>query len=242
MLPRPGEDTDIHAHYAQHWLEVGGLRVNFITSADGAVTQGGVSRGLQTAGDNAIFAALRDLADVVLVGAGTVRTEGYRPVRVTQRRAEMRARYGMPPQLTIAVISGSLDVGWLAEPVDSAPRTIVFTCAAADPARRVQLERFAEIVVSGESVVDLRQVRSALIERGLSRVLCEGGPHLFGSALQAGVVDELCLSIAPLVSGPGAGRIVSGDPLTAPYGLQLTGLLEEDSALFCRYAVPKSAR
>jgi riboflavin biosynthesis pyrimidine reductase len=237
LLPNPAENADVHAHYAETWLAEGGLRVNFVESVDGAATQDGLSQALQTPGDNRVFAALRDLADIVLVGAGTARAEGYRPVRVSGQRAEARERYGLAPSLPTAVVSRSLDLGWLTEPAPGVPRTIVLTSAAADPARRAALDSVADIAVCGADEVDLRAVRAALAERGLTRVLCEGGPHLFAAAVRAGVVDEVCLSMTPMLSGPGAGRIVAGERLDAPSGLRLIGLLEEDGALFCRYVV-----
>ncbi len=241
LLPNPAENADVHAHYAENWLAEGGLRVNFVESADGAATQDGLSQALQTPGDNRVFAAMRDLADIVLVGAGTARAERYRPVRMSGRRAQARERYGMASSLPTAVVSRSLDLGWLTEPAAGVPRTIVLTCAAADPARRAALERLADVLVCGADDVDLRTVRAALAERGLTRVLCEGGPHLFADAVRAGVVDEVCLSMTPMLSGPGAGRIVAGERLDAPSRLRLIGLLEEEGALFCRYVVEHSA-
>ncbi|TAM92705.1 MAG: pyrimidine reductase family protein, partial [Jatrophihabitans sp.] len=83
LLPAPADSAaqvDIRAHYARDWIDRGGLRMNFVASADGAATAEGKSRGLQTAGDNRVFTALRDLADIVLAGAGTVRIEGYRAI------------------------------------------------------------------------------------------------------------------------------------------------------------------
>ena len=82
--------------------------------------------------------------------------------------------------------------------------------------------------------------RAALEERGLRRILCEGGPHLFADMVRATVADELCLSVSPLLTGPGSQRISSGEPWQppAPVELTLTGLLEEDGALFCRYRIP----
>src|SRR4051794_28124263 len=108
LLPEPAEDVDVHAFYAAEWLEHGGLRVNFVSSVDGAAQADGRSSGLQTKGDNRIFAALRDLADVVVAGAGTVTIEGYSAVRVSPKRAEIRRAHGLRDVLPTAVISRSL--------------------------------------------------------------------------------------------------------------------------------------
>ncbi|MGH8962106.1 MAG: dihydrofolate reductase family protein [Jatrophihabitantaceae bacterium] len=233
--------VDLHAWYARDWLDRGGLRVNFVSSADGAVTADGVSAGLQTPGDNLIFAALRDLADVLLVGAGTVRTEGYEAVRLGDRRTAMRLEYGLNPQLPTAVVSRSLRLDPAAALFTEAPpdaRTIVLTCAAADAAIRAALERVADVVVCGDEDVDLPAARGELTGRGLTRILSEGGPTLFGDLARTGVVDEVCLSLSPLLAGPGARRIVAGELWTGgPRDLDLVGLLEEDGALFLRYRV-----
>jgi riboflavin biosynthesis pyrimidine reductase len=242
LLPRPGPDADldvdVHAHYAAGWVREGGLRVNFISSADGAATFAGRSAGLQTPGDNRVFAALRDLADVVLAGAGTVREEGYAAVELPPDRRALRRAYGLADALPTAVVSRSLrldpDSGLFA--ATGHARTIVLTCAAADPAAQEALRRVADVVVCGERGVDLAHARAALAARGHTRILCEGGPTLFAGLARAGVADELCLSITPLLTGPGAQRIVAGG--LWPDGarpLRLTGLLEEDGALFCRY-------
>ena len=103
-----------------------------------------------------------------------------------------------------------------------------------------QLRERVEVIQTGTVDVDLAAAVAALAERGLTRVLCEGGPHLFSALAAAGVVDELCLSLTPMLVGPGPGRIVEGPPWPQEsLGLRLTGLLEEDGALFCRYRHPR---
>jgi riboflavin biosynthesis pyrimidine reductase len=239
LLPTPEADVDVHAFYAVDWRDAGGLRVNFVASVDGAATEDGASRGLQTAGDNRVFAALRDLADVVVAGAGTVRAESYQAITVSDRRGAIRAEYGLPASLPTAVVSRSLRLNPASDLFVGAPddaRTIVLTCAVADPAVRAELEQVADVIVCGDESVDLAAARAALTERGLTRILCEGGPMLFADLARAGVVDELCLSVSPLLAGPGARRIVAGELWPHdPTRLTLTGLLEEDDALFCRY-------
>ncbi len=217
--------------------------MNFIASADGATSVGGVSGGLQTPGDGRVFAALRDLADVVVAGSGTVTAEGYGPSRPSPERQSLRRAYGLREVPPIAVISRSLrlDPGAALFAAATA-RTIVLTCSAADPTRRAALSRVADVVVCGEESVDPAAARTALAERQLTRVLCEGGPGVFGEWTGAGVVDELCLTVSPLLAGPGAGRIVAGESWPGPARLSLVSLLEEDGALFCRYAVEAPPR
>jgi riboflavin biosynthesis pyrimidine reductase len=245
-------EIDVHDWYATDWLDRGGVRVNFVASVDGAATVSGVSRGLQTPGDNTIFAALRDLADIVVIGAGTARVEGYRPIRVEPRRVKVRARFGLRPHLPTAVVSRSLqldpDAPLFAHSPGETP-TIVITGSAGDAHVLAQLRRRTDVIELGADTAgagtgraedsgdaNLAAALGALAERGLSRVLCEGGPHLFAALAAAGLVDEVCLSITPLLVGPGPGRIIAGTGWSgAPRGLTLAGLLEEDGALFCRY-------
>ncbi|HSV65070.1 MAG TPA: pyrimidine reductase family protein [Mycobacteriales bacterium] len=216
------------------------LRLNFVASADGAVTVGGVSKGLQTPGDNRVFGLLRDLADVVLVGAGTVRAEGYGPIRPGPRRQARRRTLGRLPTPVTAVVSAALDLDPAADLfARPGPRTVLVTHAGSPPDRRAALAEVADVIVAGDTAVDLPVALAELARRGLGRILCEGGPHLFGSLLAAGCVDELCLTVSPLLAGPGASRIVAGPALPEPAGMRLAHLLEEDGALFCRYVMTR---
>lgn len=239
LLPETAADVDVHAFYAADWIDCGGIRMNFVASADGAAQVAGKSAGLQTDGDNAVFAALRDLADVVLVGAGTVTIEGYRAVRLAARRRAIRRTYGLPEALPTAVISRSLRFdpeSTLFTDTQPDARTIVLTCEAAPVERRTALAQSAEVAICGGDLVEPDLARKALADRGLTRVLCEGGPITFAALAAAGVVDELCLSMTPLLVGPGPTRVTDGlADWPEPFALTLTGLLEEDGALFLRY-------
>jgi riboflavin biosynthesis pyrimidine reductase len=242
LLPEPADDVEVHAFYAVDWIETGGLRVNFVASVDGAAQADGRSEGLQTRGDNRVFAALRDLADVVLAGAGTVTIEGYRAIHLSDRRRAIRRHYGLDPVLPTAVLSRSLRFdpdSALFTDVEPGARTIVLTCASAPQDRRHALAKVADVLECGDTEVDPALARAALQERGLIRILSEGGPVAFGSLLAGGAVDELCLSITPMLVGPGPTRIVgSGAEWDETGRLELTGLLEEDGALFLRYRIP----
>ncbi|WP_433787480.1 pyrimidine reductase family protein [Actinomycetospora sp. CA-101289] len=237
--PADGElDRDALAELYAH--DEGCVRVNFVASADGAVAVEGVSGGLEAPGDKQVFGLLRELADVVLVGAGTVRAEGYRgartsPEREARRRA--RGRAAVPP---IAVVStrGDLDPGaGLFTDTTVAP-LVLTTAVAADGARRALAATGAEVIaVSGDDpgATHPDAVLAALAERGLTRVLCEGGPALFGALLAAGRVDELCLSLAPQLVGGDAGRIVTGAHIDGPRRLGLASVLAHDDGLLLRY-------
>ena len=238
LLPGPLDDVDVHAYYAAGWLDRGGIRVNFVSSTDGASSAAGVSRGLQTPGDNVVFAALRDLADVVLVGSGTAVAEKYSAVTLGARRKKIRRDNGLRETLPVAVLSRSLSLDPGLELFTEAlpgARTIVLTCGAADAEQRRLLKQVAEVVDCGDEDVEPALVRAALEERGLTRILSEGGPHVLAQFAADGTVDELCLSLSPLLAGPGPGRIISGEEWGSPRPLALVGVLEDDGALFCRY-------
>lgn len=240
LLPDRDEHfpVDVHEHYAAQWLETGGIRANMVASADGAAAAEGLSAGLQTPGDNRVFAVLRDLADVVLVGWATAAAERYGPA---QPHTETRRRWGLAPHLPIAVISRSLHVD-TASRLFAGNRPLVVTCASSDERRRADLSRVADVLVCGDDDIDYRAVRRTLAIRGLTRVLCEGGPTILARILAAGELDELCLTVSPRALGPAGGRVVAGAAWSdGPRPLRLAGLLEEDSALFVRYALGQQA-
>jgi riboflavin biosynthesis pyrimidine reductase len=231
-------DADLAALYAYPQRPAGRwLRANFATSADGAATVDGASAGLSSPADRRVFALLRSLADVIVVGAATARTERYAPVRVRELWRHLRAgRAATPP---IAVVSARLDLDPASPLLAGAPpdaRTIVITTADAPPDRRAALARHADVIVAGESAVDMRAALGALADRGHRRLLAEGGPHMLAQFVADGLLDDLCLTIAPLLAGPAAGRIVAGALSPAgPLRLALAHVIEDDGFLLCRY-------
>ncbi|HEX4818212.1 MAG TPA: pyrimidine reductase family protein [Nonomuraea sp.] len=213
------------------------LRLNMVASADGASWLKGRSGGLSSSGDKRIFQILRGLADVVLAGAATVRKEGYGPIKPRESWADLRA--GRPEVPPIAVISRSLGFDLDDELFTAAPsRTIVITCAAAPHERRAELARRCDLVVAGDDAVDMSTAVAQLHERGLTRILCEGGPRVNAQRSACGLVDELCLSISPMLVGGGAARILNGE--LAQTRLDLGQVLEEEGVLFCRYTRERS--
>jgi riboflavin biosynthesis pyrimidine reductase len=218
------------------------LRANMVSSADGASFLEGLSAGLSSPADMRLFGLLRALADVVLVGAGTARTEQYKPARLRAAVASLRAgRTATPP---IALVSRALDLDLGTPLFTGAPpeaRTIVITCAASPADRRAAVARVADLIVAGDLVVDLGEGLAAMGDRGLGRVLCEGGPLLLGQLAAAGLLDELCLTISPLLAGPGPFRITAGAPFPAR-PMTLAHVVEDDGFLFCRYVARADAR
>jgi len=238
LLPDPAELDDAGLVEAYRLPPGRALRVNFIASLDGATTVAGRSRGLQSPGDLAVFRVLRALADAVLVGAGTASAEGYGPMSDDSTVSRMRVALGRPATAPIVVVSrrASVDPSGRLAGGDPGSPTICVTCEAADADRRSALVAAGvDVLVCGDDDVDLPLALDRLAERGFEHVTCEGGPALLHSALDAGVVDELDLSIAPALVGGGVRLL--GEPLADVARLDLRQLLEEDGMLYARYEV-----
>ena len=240
VVPRFVADVDATALYGaderparpdRPWVAV-----NMVASVDGAVTVEGRSGGLSGAGDKAIFFALRGIADVILVGAGTVRAENYGPPRISVENQAARVAHGQAPFPTIALVSGRLDldptrarVRRLAHPPDDPHHDRL------RPGRRTALEPVAEIVVAGDGHVDPDLALARLHERDAKVVICEGGPTLNGALLASGVVDELCLTVAPVLVSGDDPRMARGPTVHPPDPLHLDRALLEDDFVFFRY-------
>ena len=210
------------------------LRMDFIASIDGSIAVQGRSQGLQSPGDQRVFRVLRALADVVVVGHGTASAEGYGPVGPGTALGRLRTELGRPATVPIAVVSRRASLA----PGDrlAVPGTLLVTCGAADGDRRAALTAAGvDVLVCGDDDVDLPTALDALAARGLEQVTCEGGPQLLRTALEAGVVDELDLSLAPALVGDHA-RLLDR-PLPDVVTTELRQLLEEDGVLFARYGV-----
>lgn len=242
LLPHPLDHVSVDDAYAPP-PDVGDdrafVRSDFIIAVDGAVTVDGTSRGLAGPADKAAFMAMRGWADVVLVGAGTVRSEGYGPVRLRPEVQAARRARGQSPVPPVAVVSRSLSLDYeSALFADAAVPTIVVCPGGADPERRAHAAEAGELVVAGEAEVDLADALRQLHDRGLRHVLTEGGPQLHGDLARAGRLDELCVTISPMVAdaGPATPRLLGPLGLAEPSRLRLTHLFEaDDGYLFARY-------
>ncbi|AXG80969.1 pyrimidine reductase family protein [Streptomyces paludis] len=214
------------------------LRANMVSTLDGAAAHDGRSQLLSSPADMRVFGTLRALADAVVVGAETVRLEGYRPARARDAFAARRAAAGQGPAPAIAVISAGLGLDFTA-PLFTEPLvpTLVLTGDAA-PAERIRAARDAgaEVVIAGEGAgVDPVRALRALAERGLVRLLTEGGPRLLGQFVAAGALDELCLTVSPTLTAGSAQRVAGGPAVAVPERFVLASLLEQDGFLFTRY-------
>jgi riboflavin biosynthesis pyrimidine reductase len=227
------------------------LRTNLVLSLDGVVAVDGVSAALGGPADAEVFATLRALADVVVVAAGTARAEHYGPAWLGADRRRRRVARGQPELPVVAVVSSDADLDpasrLFTEQRDDqppSPRPLVLTTERASAERVEALREVADVVRLGADQVDLAALRAHLVDRGLGRVLCEGGPGLLTQLLVAGLVDDLCLTYSPLLAGPGQ-RTLAGDPDGAPYQppvrVRLTQVLEGDGLLLTRYSPEREA-
>lgn len=222
LFPVGASDVDVAAAYAppagRH------VRANFVVSSDGATTVSGVSAGLSNQADRDLFHVLRSLCDVVLVGATTARREKYGGARSYDGRVPV-----------IAVVSRSLDLDPSARLfTETTVRPWVLTVSSAPADRRAALAEVAHVVDAGEHSVEIPVALDALAAAGLERVLCEGGPHLLADVVAAGALDDLCLSVAPLLAGGAGDRLLAGLPLVPPVPLRLDHVLEDEGTLFLR--------
>ena len=220
---------------AYAWPQGGAVRFNFVAGVDGGATVAGVSGPLGTSADHRVFELLRRTADVILVGAGTVRTEGYGGALISPESAMRRAAEDLPDHPAVAYVSGRLDLAPDSAALASLPvRPLIFTTERADPGRRRALDEVADVVTAGETAVDPALVVERLSESGHRRILCEGGPTLLGSFQAARAVDELCLSLAPLLTAGSGPRISAGAPEVLQR-MKLHTLIRAADMLLLRY-------
>lgn len=238
LHPEYAGEVDLDQEYA--WPRDRWVRANMVASADGAAVLVDVSGTLSGPADRRVFAVLRGLAELILVGAGTVRRENYGGARPHPTRRQRRSAAGLSVAPPIAVVSRRLDL----DPAgrfftDTLVRPLVVTCSSAPADRRRALAAVADVLIAGEDRVDPGAALDQLADRGHRRVLCEGGPRLLADVIAGGHLDELCLTVSPLLTAGPAGRLLAGPALDGPVPLLLAGVLEEDGVLFLRYGLPR---
>jgi riboflavin biosynthesis pyrimidine reductase len=238
LLPEPFDTVDLEAAYSVP-VELPAdrpfVRINMISSLDGAIAVAGRSGLLGGPADHAVFHVLRSLADVILVGAGTVRAEGYGPARIDPERRPHRRARGQPEVPPIAVVTRSCNLDLTAPFFTEAEvRPILLTTVDADDSACARAAERADVVLVGTGGVDVTAALAALAERGARHVLVEGGPGLNAQIVSAGLMDELCLTLSPrLVAGDGP-RIFAGPELPEPLDVEPLHVLEEDGFFFLR--------
>ncbi len=228
----PADVDQLAAHYA--YPAAGAVRANMVGSVDGAISLDGRSQPISGKADWFLFGLQRALADVIVVGAGTARSEGYGPGRARPEFAHLRSvtSQASAPTLALVTASGKLDPA--AAFFGGSTRAIVITSASADESRIDPLREVADVVVVGDASVDLEAALEVLRKRGLTRVLTEGGPSLLGALATDDLIDEVVATMSPILVGGDSGRMLTGAP-GAARNLELVGLLEDDSTLFTHY-------
>lgn len=214
--------ADLYAPPARRWL-----RANFVATLDGAANGPDQKSGsINTEADHVVFDLLRRMTDVVVVGAGTVRAEGY---------PSLKAENAAAPTLVVVSHSGQLPVSV----ADGPPGSVLLVtrsgadARALDASRELIGEEF--VLMSGTDSVNLVRMRNMLEDKGFRQILCEGGPTLLASLLKAGVVDELDLTWSPVIVGGQHPAIVNGPELNVPASPAV--LLEEDCSILGRWFV-----
>jgi riboflavin biosynthesis pyrimidine reductase len=233
------DDGELPQLYAYPDRDGTWVRANFITSIDGGATADGKTGAMAGPGDRFIFNLLRELADVIVVGAGTVRIEGYSGAQLGVARRQRRQARGQSevPRLAIVTKSGRLERDMGVFTRTEVPPLVLTCTAAADETRRL-LSDLAEVIDcsgSDPDKVDETALLAILAARGMRRVLTEGGPMLLGAFVQRNLLDELCLTIAPYVVGGLARRIATG-PGQLLTRMRCAHILTDDAGyLYTRY-------
>jgi riboflavin biosynthesis pyrimidine reductase len=210
------------------------VRVNMIASVDGGTSLGGTSGSLGGPADRLVFTTLRSFADVILVGAGTMRAERYGPARLDPDHREQRAARGQSPVPPIAVITQRVEFDWASPFFTMAdPKALVITAASSKG--RVPADAPADVVVAGSDRVDIGAALDELAARGYRNVLVEGGPTINGDVAARDALDELCLTMAPTLIGGTSSRIVHGADDNPVLRLRLATIVTADGYLFLRY-------
>ncbi|OAV62118.1 dihydrofolate reductase family protein [Enteractinococcus helveticum] len=210
---------------------------HMVAGLDGTAAIGGKVGALSTDVDQDLFRRMRQIADVVLVGAETVRKEGYGLVRLSDEAMAARQAAGKPPTPPVAIVSGSLELNWKLKLFREAPehaKTMIITGESADPAALAEAQQHAEIIFAGKDRVEPDAALQAFAQRGYQVVLCEGGPTLLGELVAADRLDELLLSIAPVMGGDNLPVSLRPDGAGISR-FQLQHVMGEDHTLFLRY-------
>ncbi|MDQ0373719.1 dihydrofolate reductase family protein [Cellulomonas humilata] len=242
LAPR-SDEAELIALFADGPMTGVHVRANMVSTVDGAATGANrLSGSINGPADFRVFRVLRALADVVLVGAGTVRAERYTPLEVPAELRAARAALGRPDALELAVVTASGELPDSLLDTDRPPLVLTTASAPSLDALRARLGDDRVVVADGGTpgAVDPRTVITALADRGLVHVLAEGGPTLLAQLVDADLVDELCLTWSPQLVGGPAGRVTDLPTWFAPArALTLTHLLHADGVLLGRWQVAR---
>lgn len=211
-----------------------GLRANMIFSADGAAAIDGRVRGLTCPADQYLLRRLRGYSDAILVGGATARAESYGPIRLPADQREERAAAGLrEPRLVVVTLTGRLPES-LRSPIGDPP--VLLTSRSAAKFNGLHDDASRRVLIAGEDRVEIVTALELLRRAGMSRILCEGGPMLLDEIVRAGVIDELCVTIAPKLAGSQTLGPITTPAMSVPLGLRLRHAVVHDGYLFLRYS------
>lgn len=239
IFPSPVDNVDTAAVYrSDDRVAITGrpwVMCNMISSTDGGISLDGVSGGLGGPADKVVFSAIRAVPDVIVVASGTVIAENYRTAQTTPEIQQRRVESGQSAIPRIAIVTQSLRIDPDHRVFDGPIKPIIVTSSTSPDAARAALAKVADIIIAGEETVDLDTALTKLAQVGAQTVLLEGGPTLNGAFVDADLIDELCLSFAPMMLGGNSPRIVTGSTNTTAHPLTLDRILHQDGYLFHRY-------
>ena len=244
LIPDDGDEL-LDELYTDLDIPAGGSRphvyLDMIATADGAASVGGRTRSMSGEADRLAFARLRETCDAILVGANTVIVENYGPPTLSDAATARRVTRGLAPVPTIVVVSAELRFDPAARLFsDPDRRPTILTVEDAPALRREALAEVADVVTVGTHTVDLPAAMTHLRTMGIARLLCEGGPTLNAQLIAADLVDELFLTIAPVIAGASPLRIVDGE-IGSTRGLTIVEAREHEGELLLRYAFRRAS-
>lgn len=234
----PVSDAELESAYLSDRRDSTWLYINMVATIGGATTIDGDSSSIGDEQDLIVFRVLRSAADLILVAASTVRAEEYRKPRLPDRLVKLRLDRGQPEIPRVAIVTSSLEFD--IEPFGDAP-PIVVTSEDCPSDRRAELQKSTDVLVCGDHQVDLTLALTKLRAMGFGRILSEGGPTLNGQLAAADLVDELCLTTAPMIVSGDSKRIVFGhDAIPGGHSYRLARAIVGTRSLFTRWLRERS--
>ena len=230
--PRTLDAEDLLAAYP--WPDEGRwVRAMMVTTLDGAAAgPDGLSGSISSPVDGQVFDSVRRLADAVLIGAGTLRAEQYGPMRSVEADAERRRKAGQAPAPQLTVVSGSLDLPWdLPVWSGSTLTPLVLTGPSPDAVALELAQRHTTVLTCAD--LEPATLLDALTDRGLRRIVCEGGPSLLEAVVKADLLDEADITLSPVFAGTSKTPRTSGLAEVARF--EIAHLIAAESYLMARY-------
>jgi riboflavin biosynthesis pyrimidine reductase len=232
LLPETLDELD--SYYGEQPV---GVRANMIAALDGAAAFEGRTKGITDTADQMLLAFLRSRSDVILAGSATVAAEKYGPVRLSDELRARRRANGRPelPRLAVVTARGALSPELRIFKGDERP---IIVTVARTATQQSELSDLGEVVVAGDDLIEPAALLGALRDIGLERVLCEGGPYLLSTLVDADLVDDMCLTVAPYLAGSQPTTPQPASSLVAPTRLALRHVLQRNDLLYLRYSRP----